>query len=55
MASNIEVFLKINDKQYVCNKEDLINNSDYFNAMFKGNFEESYSNIVTLKVGKFYF
>lgn len=44
------VVLVVQDKQFKCNKTDLIQNSDYFDAMFRGCFLERNQDIVELKV-----
>uniref|UniRef100_A0A1Y1NIU4 BTB domain-containing protein n=1 Tax=Photinus pyralis TaxID=7054 RepID=A0A1Y1NIU4_PHOPY len=47
--SDDEIILVIEDVSIKCSKKDLIENSDYFKAMFEGNFVESKKNIVRLQ------
>ncbi|CAH0559875.1 unnamed protein product [Brassicogethes aeneus] len=44
-----EIILEVETLQLKCKKRDLIENSDYFKAMFEGNYEESMSKSIKLK------
>lgn len=45
-----EVILEIENTSIKCNKQDLIKHSDYFKAMFEGNFIERNKRIIKLEV-----
>lgn len=49
-----EVFLEMEGKTLQCNKKTLMEESDYFKAMFKGDFIERHQKIVKLNVGKWF-
>lgn len=51
-TSSDEVLLEIEGKILRCNKKVLMEESDYFRAMFQGGFAESAQKIVKLNVGK---
>ena len=44
------VTLEIQGAPIQCSRTDLIQNSDYFKAMFEGNFIESEKKVITLNV-----
>lgn len=48
--SSDEITLEIEGTSVKCKKDELASNSDYFKAMFEGNFVEKNKNIVQLKV-----
>lgn len=45
-----EITLEIENTPVICNKEDLISNSDYFRAMLEGHFVEKDRSRIELKV-----
>lgn len=51
-TSSDEVFLEIEGKTIRSSKKLLIEESDYFKAMFEGNFIERKQKIIILNVGK---
>lgn len=44
------VTLQIQNTKFICSRSELVQNSDYFKAMFEGNFAESSKSVITLNV-----